>query len=315
MSLKIVEKREQIATVALLAREIWFEHYAPFLGEAAVSHMVSTFQSAEAIEKAIQNGTLYYLFESDSLPVGYAAFEVREDYLYISKLYLKSTSRGKGFGRKMLEFAKELAKKQQKNRLRLNVNANNKHSISVYRAAGFFIKKAVRVDMGGGFMMHDYVMEFCENEPLPPSFCERATKLFFDGYSCSQAVALAYADLFDVDKTAIERIAGSFGAGFGCHQEICGALSGIGIVAGLLHAGNFLDREQKTAHYQLLKDLSERFAAKNGAVRCSDILKNVNDVRFDGIPEVRDAAYYQKRPCAKVVANATAVIAEVFNLF
>ena len=40
----------------------------------------------------------------------------------------------------------------------LNVNKNNDRAISAYVRNGFVVREAVVVDIGGGFVMDDYIM-------------------------------------------------------------------------------------------------------------------------------------------------------------
>ena len=62
---------------------------------------------------------------------------------------------------------------------------------------------------------------------------EKARQYFKDGYNCCQAVVLAFIDELDIDEKNALSLASSFGGGFGRLREICGAVSGMGIVAGL----------------------------------------------------------------------------------
>ena len=66
---------------------------------------------------------------------------------------------------------------------------------------------------------------------------ELAEQNFEAGYNCAQSVLLAFSDLTGLeDKTALA-ISSSFGAGMGRLREVCGAVSGMFMVAGLLYGG------------------------------------------------------------------------------
>ena len=58
---------------------------------------------------------------------------------------------------------------------------------------------------------------------------------FKKGYNCSQAIVLAFADMLPVDKTLLLRLASSFGGGMGRLREVCGSVSGMFMIAGLLY--------------------------------------------------------------------------------
>ena len=63
---------------------------------------------------------------------------------------------------------------------------------------------------------------------------ERAMALFTQGYNCAQSVVLAFADELDADEATLARLSSSFGGGFGRMREVCGAVSCMAIVLGLL---------------------------------------------------------------------------------
>jgi hypothetical protein len=52
---------EQLATVATLAHEIWYEFYVPLIGRAQVDYMVEKFQNAPAMQVQIDQGYEYFL--------------------------------------------------------------------------------------------------------------------------------------------------------------------------------------------------------------------------------------------------------------
>ena len=74
---------------------------------------------------------------------------------------------------------------------------------------------------------------------------EYAEKLFRDGYNCSQAVLLAFSDVTGLDDETAAKLALSFGGGFGRMREICGAVSG----AGMVGSENGLTPEKRTESY------------------------------------------------------------------
>ena len=62
----------------------------------------------------------------------------------------------------------------------------------------------------------------------------RAEELFHEGYNCSQSVVLAFADLTGVDEVLLEKISIGLGGGVGRLREVCGAVSGMAMVAGFI---------------------------------------------------------------------------------
>ena len=63
----------------------------------------------------------------------------------------------------------------------------------------------------------------------------KAAQLFSDGYNCAQAVAAAFSDVTGLDEKRSARMASSFGGGMGRMREVCGAVSGMLMVLGLLY--------------------------------------------------------------------------------
>lgn len=134
----------------------------------------------------------------------------------------------------------------------------------------------------------------------------KAAELFLEGYNCAQAVVVAYSDLTGLTPQFSAKIASSFGGGMGRLREVCGAVSGMFMVAGILYGyDNCDDDEKKKAHYTLIQELAAKFREKNGSIICREILKNPPT---DPAPSPRTAEYYAKRPCAKMVYDATQIL-------
>ena len=60
---------------------------------------------------------------------------------------------------------------------------------------------------------------------------ERAMALFEEGYNCAQSVFLAFSDLHGMDTHMAAALSSSFGGGMGRLREVCGAVSGMFLVA------------------------------------------------------------------------------------
>ncbi len=153
-----VVKDDEIGRVETLAREIWSEYYTPLIGKAQVEYMLDRFQSRQAIAEQIRTGVLYFLVRKADADIGYLAVQPKGGELFLSKIYVRLSLRGKGYGRRALQFAEALAREQGLGRIRLTVNKNNRNSIRAYERFGFTIAGPVVQDIGGGFVMDDYVM-------------------------------------------------------------------------------------------------------------------------------------------------------------
>ena len=146
-----------VCEMSRVATSIVREYYDPLLGTVQNDYMLEKFQSVRAIKEQLEHGYQYYFLCDGGKTVGFCAFILREDCLYLSKLYLYASERGKGYARATLNFLIEEAKKAGKDAIELNVNKYNDHSIFVYEKLGFVRIRAEMNDIGSGFYMDDFV--------------------------------------------------------------------------------------------------------------------------------------------------------------
>ncbi len=135
-----------------------------------------------------------------------------------------------------------------------------------------------------------------------------AMDYFSQGYNCAQAVALAFSDSLPLDRDTLAKLASSFGGGLGRLREVCGCVSGMSLVAGLLYADpSPEDSSKKAEHYARIQALAKEFEAQNGSIVCRELLGLTQ--RHDApVPEARTSAYYQKRPCKELVGMAAEIL-------
>jgi ribosomal protein S18 acetylase RimI-like enzyme len=150
----------EIGAIARIAAEIWYEYYVPIIGRAQVDYMVPKFQSSAAMLEQIREGYEYFSMQQDGALAGYLAVQPQPaaGRLFISKLYLHRTARGRGTGRAAMEFIEETARQRGLGLLSLTVNKENP-SVRAYQRMGFEIAEAIVIDIGGGFVMDDFRME------------------------------------------------------------------------------------------------------------------------------------------------------------
>lgn len=134
----------------------------------------------------------------------------------------------------------------------------------------------------------------------------KAAELFLQGYNCAQSVVVAFGDVTGLDEQYAARLISSFGGGMGRMREVCGAVSGMLLVAGLLYGYDTPgdDREKRT-HYARVQYLAGQFREQTGSIVCREILKNPPS---DPNPSPRTAEYYAKRPCARMVMLAGQIL-------
>jgi O-acetyl-ADP-ribose deacetylase len=152
---------DEIRTAARLAYEIWNEHYVPIIGQDQVMYMVDKFQSFQAITKQIKEEDYeYYIIYHAFEPSGYIGIKPSGEELFLSKFYILKNKRGKGLGRKGIEFIIQRAKYLEKKNISLTVNKDNLNSIKAYEQMGFKNTGPIVTDIGEGFIMDDYVMKY-----------------------------------------------------------------------------------------------------------------------------------------------------------
>ena len=137
---------------------------------------------------------------------------------------------------------------------------------------------------------------------------EYAVELFKKGYNCAQTVAVAFCDVTGLEEDFAAKMASSFGGGMGRMREVCGAVSGMLMVAGLLYGYETPgDDVSKKAHYTRVQELAGKFREQIGSIVCREILKNPPS---DPNPTPRTDDFYARRPCARMVELAARILDE-----
>ena len=135
---------------------------------------------------------------------------------------------------------------------------------------------------------------------------EKAFQLFKSGYNCAQSVAMAFCDQTGLSEPQAARMASAFGGGIGRMREVCGAVSGMFMVLGLLYGyDDPKDDGSKKELYTEVQALADQFKADAGSIICRDILKNPPS---DPNPSPRTAEYYAMRPCERMVFLAASLL-------
>jgi ribosomal protein S18 acetylase RimI-like enzyme len=154
-----VSTEYQIGIIESLAKEIWTEHYISIIGAEQVDYMLKRFQSKQAISEQIMAGFLYFLIKDDNEFIGYIAVHPKSTELFLSKIYIRSSRRNKGYGKKAVRFAEGLARGKGLRKIVLTVNKFNFNAIKAYEKMGFRNIGSIVQDIGDKFVMDDYIME------------------------------------------------------------------------------------------------------------------------------------------------------------
>lgn len=140
---------------------------------------------------------------------------------------------------------------------------------------------------------------------------EKAVQAFTDGANCAQSVLVAYHEDLGISESEALRLASSFGGGIGRLREVCGAVSGMLMVYGLLHGYDDIhDPAVKRAHYANVQALVNRFKEIHGSFICRELLELQKGERTEPTPSERNEQFYHARPCAKYVETAVRLLDE-----
>jgi ribosomal protein S18 acetylase RimI-like enzyme len=151
-----------IATVRALSKQIWDSYYPGIITTEQIEYMLARMYAPKVIREELAAGAVWELILRDREAVGYLSYqhEVAAARVKLNKLYLLPSLHGQGIGRQMLDHVKARAARLAAVHVYLTVNKQNTRAIRAYQAAGFQIAGAVVTDIGGGFVMDDFVMRF-----------------------------------------------------------------------------------------------------------------------------------------------------------
>ncbi len=152
---------DDIAVIRAIAYECWPVAYSNIISTEQIKYMLDKMYSESSLKSQMEEeGCEFILIQVDDKPLGFASYSVNKNHTSkLHKLYLLSNTKGKGYGKCLLEEVKRRVLLKGSKTLELQVNKNNP-AIDFYRHAGFMIKEEMVVDIGNGFAMDDYLMSF-----------------------------------------------------------------------------------------------------------------------------------------------------------
>jgi len=135
---------------------------------------------------------------------------------------------------------------------------------------------------------------------------QKAQELFKSGYNCSQSVLGVFCEEFGLDFETAMKISAPFGGGIGRMREVCGAVSGMFMAAGLI-LENSSNPANKGELYKKIQELAQNFKNKNGSIICRELLTGIENSTSPN-PSERNESYYKKRPCIDLVGDAVEIL-------
>jgi len=147
--------------IASLAREIWYLHYPGIITVSQIDYMLGQRYRPDIIAAQINaNEAWWDKLEVGSWLAGFAGYEhgSAPDSVKLDKLYVHPRVQKRGYGYALVKHVEACSRERGFSLLYLQVNKGNTASIAFYRKAGFAVTDNVKVDIGNGYFMDDYVM-------------------------------------------------------------------------------------------------------------------------------------------------------------
>ncbi len=161
---------EEAEEVKRWADAIWRVCYVGILSEAQIAYMLERMYAPARIRHEMAEGVKWEWVIASCRRIGYLSYscDAGSRQAHLHKIYLLPEEQGKGIGQKCLTRAAAAAAAAGCRVLDLNVNKRNRRAIGAYEKFGFRIAAAVVVDIGSGFVMDDYLMEYqCARDRSP----------------------------------------------------------------------------------------------------------------------------------------------------
>jgi ribosomal protein S18 acetylase RimI-like enzyme len=156
---------ENIEEIQQIARFSWENTYKEILAKEQLEYMLDMMYSKQEISKHINDNFNYhyYLIFDEELNnnVGFIGFENNYDgkTTKLHRIYLLPETKGKGFGKAALNYLKNQINEVGNNRIILAVNKQNEAK-QFYESQGFSVYEEGVYDVGNGYVMDDYLMEW-----------------------------------------------------------------------------------------------------------------------------------------------------------
>ncbi|HFK5569783.1 GNAT family N-acetyltransferase [Elizabethkingia meningoseptica] len=162
--MKIIKvTKNDIPLIQDLAKRSWEATYSKILSPGQISYMIAEMYSAKEISAQIDNPDWHYFLVKDDDNnfggfMGYQ-FHYEPKTTKLHRIYMVPESKGKGLGKFALNYMKDHVSQSDNDRIILNVNKFN-NAKDFYESQGFQVYEEGVFDIGNGYVMDDYLMEF-----------------------------------------------------------------------------------------------------------------------------------------------------------
>lgn len=151
----------EVPVLCALAREIWRAHYPGIISVAQIEYMLEErYNEAQIRDELARDDLWWNVLILDGRMTGYTSYfpASEADTIKIDKLYLHPRAHRQGLGGRLIDHVAAFAARRGCQRLTLAVNRHNQSAIAAYHKHGFSITETSLREIGGGFLMDDYLM-------------------------------------------------------------------------------------------------------------------------------------------------------------
>ncbi len=151
----------EVPVLCALAREIWRTHYPGIISEAQIEYMLEERYNESLIRDELVRPEWWWdVLLLDGQMTGYVSYFPTDvaGEIKIDKLYVHPRAHRQGYGGRLIDHVAAFAARRGCQRLTLAVNRHNHSAIAAYHKHGFTIAETSVREIGGGFLMDDYIM-------------------------------------------------------------------------------------------------------------------------------------------------------------
>lgn len=149
----------ELPLISQLAGRIWRAHYPSILSREQIEYMLGWMYDVAQLRKDVARGVVYELVLDGPRPIGFCGYEPAGRELKLHKLYLEVTEHGRGIGSLALRHVEDEARRRGLPLVVLGVNRFNTKALRVYERNGYKVRQELKTDIGGGFVMDDFILE------------------------------------------------------------------------------------------------------------------------------------------------------------
>lgn len=148
-----------IATIREIANITWPVAYGSYISKEQLDYMLDMMYSDNSLLEQMNKGHQFYIAEQHNNPIGFASVSKEEgNACKLNKLYVLPTAQKTGAGKALLQKSIDYAISHAASCLYLQVNKQN-NAQHFYSKHGFTVREASILEIGGGYIMDDYIME------------------------------------------------------------------------------------------------------------------------------------------------------------